>query len=132
LTLVDTNIFIDILSDDPRWAKWSLDSMANVAETGPLIIDSIVYSELSIRFADDRQLDGFIRRFEVELAPTPKVALVRAGKAFAAYRAAGGSRTSLLPDFFIGAHAEVTGHAILRRDIRRFRTYFPAVRLITP
>jgi predicted nucleic acid-binding protein len=132
LTLVDTNVLIDILGDDPHWAGWSLSRMAAAGARGDLIIDPVTYAELSTGFPDIRELDAFIRRFRVELTPTPRAALFRAGRAFLAYRRSGGTRSSLLPDFLIGAHAEVAGLTILTRDIRRYRTYFPAVRLIAP
>ncbi len=132
MTLVDTNILVDILDDNSLWADWSLSHMAEAGGRGELIIDPVTYAELSMGFEDVRQLDFFIQRFAVRLAPTPRAALFRAGRAFLAYRRAGGSRTNALPDFYIGAHAETSDVPLLTRDVRRYRTYFPSVRLIAP
>lgn len=132
MILVDSNILIDILKDDPVWAEWSTDHLTLLGAAGEGVINPIIYAELSIGFSDQATLDLWLRQLEVSLEETPANALFRAGKAFASYRESGGPRTSLLPDFLIGAHADVMGYAILTRDTRRFRTYFPAVRLIAP
>lgn len=132
MILVDTNVLIDILRDDPRWGAWSLSRMAAAGASGDLVIDPVTYAELSIGFTGIRELDAFIVRLGVQLTPTPRAALFRAGRAFIVYRQSGGTRPSPLPDFFIGAHAEVAGVAILTRDPRRYRSYFPAVPLIAP
>ncbi len=132
MTLVDTNVLIDIFSDDPIWAVWSTEHVIAAGNAGPVMTTPINYAELSARFERRADLTAWLSRLEVKLADTPPEALFRAGRAFAAYREAGGPRTSLLADFLIGAHAEVTGHAILTRDTRRFRSYFPEVRLIAP
>ncbi|QCK84318.1 type II toxin-antitoxin system VapC family toxin [Phreatobacter aquaticus] len=132
MTVVDTNVLIDIFSDDPTWARWSTEQVIAAGNAGPVVTTPINYAELSARFDKRSDLTAWLDRLEVKLEETPPDALFRAGKAFAAYRESGGPRTSLLADFLIGAHAEVIGHAILTRDTRRFRTYFPAVRLIAP
>lgn len=132
MILVDSNILIDIFEDDPVWAEWSAGQLAHFGSVGEVVINPIIYAELSVGFSDKATLDLWLRQLEISLTHTPSNALFRAGKAFAFYRGSGGPRTTLLPDFLIGAHAEVMGHAILTRDTRRFRTYFPAVRLIAP
>ncbi|WP_439574590.1 type II toxin-antitoxin system VapC family toxin [Phreatobacter sp.] len=132
MTLVDTNVLIDIFSDDPKWARWSAEQLVAVGRVGSVVTTPINYAELSARFDRRSDVTAWLEQLEVKLADTPPDALFRAGKAFASYRESGGPRTSLLADFLIGAHAEVAGLTILTRDTRRFRTYFPAVRLIAP
>jgi predicted nucleic acid-binding protein len=132
VTLVDTNILIDILSDDPNWRFWSWDRLKERSASGPLLINEVVYAELSLGFATEEELDNAILELNVFLEWSPKSALFLAGQAFEGYRRAGGARTGVLPDLFIGAHAQVARLPILTRDIRRYRTYFPAVELISP
>jgi predicted nucleic acid-binding protein len=132
VTLVDTNVLIDILSDDPNWRSWSQDRLAERSDEGPLLINEVVYAELSLRFATEERLDDAIWELSIALERSPKLALFLAGQAFERYRRAGGARTGVLPDLFIGAHAQVARLPILTRDIRRYRTYFPAVELIAP
>jgi predicted nucleic acid-binding protein len=132
VTLVDTNVLIDVLSDDPTWRIWSKERLEERSDEGALLINEIVYAELSSRFAAEEQLDDAIRILNVALERSPKSALFLAGQAFDRYRRAGGTRTGVLPDLFIGAHAQVARLPILTRDIRRYRAYFPAVKLITP
>ena len=132
MTLVDTNVLIDVLSDDPNWRDWSQDRLEECSDEGPLLINEVVYAELSSRFAAEEQLDEAISELNVVLERSPKSALFLAGQAFERYRRAGGTRTGVLPDLFIGAHAQVGRLPILTRDVRRYRTYFPAVELIAP
>jgi hypothetical protein len=132
VTLVDSNVVIDILSADPSWSTWSLEQLLRRSTEGPLVINEVIYSEISMRFDTQPELDAIIARMKVDLERTPKAALFLAGKAFMRYRAAGGTRTGVLPDFFIGAHAEVAKLAILTRDTRRYAAYFPDVHLISP
>ncbi|MFE0758177.1 type II toxin-antitoxin system VapC family toxin [Inquilinus sp. NPDC058860] len=132
MTLVDTNVLLDIVTGDPAWAKWSLEQLEAAAERGPLLINDIVYAELSIRYPRIEELDTFVDGAGLEVLPMTRPALFRAGKAFAEYRKAGGRRDRLLPDFFIGSQAEVSGLSILTRDVERYRTYFPTVTLISP
>jgi predicted nucleic acid-binding protein len=130
--LVDTNVLLDIVTDDPAWADWSLRAIEAAQARDQLAIDAVVYAELSIRYRRIEDLEEMIEQAALTLDPIPRSALFLAGKAFAAYRAAGGARSGVLPDFFIGAHAAVTGAELLTRDARRYRTYFPAVKLIAP
>ena len=132
MTLVDTNVLIDILSADPAWSSWSLGQLLRRSAEGALLINEVIYAELSTRIETETDLDAIIADLSLELERTPKRALFLAGKAFKQYRTAGGIRTGVLPDFFIGAHAEVAGLTILTRDARRYTLYFPAVNLIAP
>jgi predicted nucleic acid-binding protein len=132
VTLVDTNVLIDVLSNDPNWRNWSEDRLAERSDEGPLLINEVVYAELSLDFATEEQLDNAIWELNVILERSPKSALFLAGQAFEQYRRAGGARTGVLPDLFIGAHALVGRLPILTRDVRRYRTYFPTVKLISP
>jgi len=132
VTLIDTNVLIDILSDDPNWRVWSVDRLNERTEHGPLLINDVVYAELSSRYSTEELLEEKILRLNVRLERIPKHALFLAGHAFERYRRTGGTRTGVLPDFFIGAHAEVAQLPILTRDVGRYRTYFPNVTLIAP
>lgn len=131
-TLVDTNVLLDIVTDDPVWADWSLARLDGAAMAGAVWINDVVYAELSVRFSAIEDLDALLARARIDLAPTSRPALFLAGKAFARYRTAGGKRTGVLPDFFIGAHAAVAGWTLLTRDATRYRTYFPRLDLIAP
>ena len=132
MTLVDTNVLLDLVTNDAAWAGWSIRQLDIAALEGPLIISSVVYAELSVRFASIEDLDAMLGQAGVELADIPRSALFLAGKVFQRYRAAGGARSGVLPDFFIGAHAAVSGARLLTRATARYRTYFPTVDLITP
>jgi len=132
LTLVDTNVLLDLVTADPVWANWSIAALDAADTAGPVWINDVVYAELSVRFAEIDTLDTMLDEARVDLAPIPRPALFLAGKAFLRYRAAGGGRTGVLPDFFIGAHAAVANWNLLTRDAARYRTYFPTVRLIAP
>jgi hypothetical protein len=132
VTLVDTNILLDVVTNDPLWAGWSIQQLDAAALRGALMVNPVVYAELSVRFAAIEALDAMLGKAGVVLSDVPRPALFLAGKAFQRYRAGGGGRAGVLPDFFIGAHAAVTETPLLTRDPRRFRTYFPTVDLITP
>lgn len=132
MTLIDTNIVADVMTADPVWLEWSTGQLTECREAGLLLINEVTYAELAVRFEAEFQLERALTDLSIRLQRAPTVALFRAGRAFARYRAAGGPRLSLLPDFFIGAHAQVLGCPILTRDVRRYRTYFPDVPLITP
>jgi len=132
VTLVDTNVLLDILSADPAWSAWSLGQLLRRSTEGALLINEVIYAEMSTRIETETQLDAIIADLRVELERTPKRALFLAGKAFRRYRASGGIRTGVLPDFFIGAHAEVAGFTILTRDARRYALYFPKVKVVSP
>ena len=128
--LVDTNIFLDLITNDREWGEWSAARLAAAMSSGSVLINDVIYAELSIRFDEMAQLDAMLIDFDATIEPMPPRALFDAGKAFRRYRAAGGLRTGVLPDFFIGAHAAAAKLPLLTRDARRYRTYFPTVELI--
>ena len=132
MILVDTNVLIDVATDDPVWAPWSLAQLEAASLSGPLLINDVVYAELSVRYPHIEALDHFVSEAQLDLVAIPRAALFLAGKVFADYRRAGGTRTGVLPDFFIGAHAAVAGLPLLTRDAGRYRTYFPRLALIAP
>lgn len=132
MTLVDTNVLLDLATDDPAFADWSLAQLEAASLRGPLVINDVIYAELSVRYDRIEDLDEFVRRAGLRREAMPAAALFLAGKAFRSYRQAKGSRTGVLPDFFIGAHAAIQGHALLTRDRARFATYFPTVELVEP
>ncbi|WP_274629327.1 type II toxin-antitoxin system VapC family toxin [Arvimicrobium flavum] len=132
MTLVDTNILLDLATRDAAWWEWSLDAVKGAAIQGPLYINGIIYAELSARYSTAAEVDEFIDIAGVQFLDIPRKAAFLAAKAFGRYRAAGGSRTGVLSDFFIGGHAVVLDIPILTRDVRRYRTYFPDLRLIAP
>jgi predicted nucleic acid-binding protein len=132
VTLIDTNVLLDLFTNDPVWAAWSIQQLDAAAARGALIINDVVYAELSVRFAAIEALDTALNEAGIMIAPTPRSALFLVGKVFQRYRAAGGVRTGVLPDFFIGAHAAVLGDTLLTRDLGRYRTYFPKLELIGP
>ena len=130
--LVDTNVILDVFEEDPTWVDWSESMLHRYHATDILYINPIIYSELSIGFERIEELEGALSRGGFQIRQIPKEALFLAGKAFLTYKKRGGFRKSLLPDFFIGAHAAVEGMELLTRDPSRFRAYFPTVKLISP
>jgi predicted nucleic acid-binding protein len=132
LIFVDTNILIDIATDDPAWADWSRHAIASAHARGPLLINAIIYAEFAIGFEKQSDCDAEIEKFDLTLAEIPKSAAFRAAQAFRSYRRGGGARTSALPDFFIGAHASVAAALLLTRDARRYGAYFPELTLLAP
>ncbi len=132
MTLVDTNVLLDVVTDDPSWADWSIEQLEAAALRGPLLVNDVVYAELAVRYERIERLEAFLAEAGIEIAAMPRSALFLAGKVFQKYRKAGGQRTGVLPDFFIGAHAAVDRLDLLTRDTARYRTYFPTVTLITP
>lgn len=132
MTLVDTNILLDLVTNDPVWADWSIRQLDAAAMQGRLFINAVVYAELSVRFERIETLDAVLGEAGVAVEDIPRAALFLAGKVLQKYRAAGGSRSGVLPDFFIGAHAAVLGVPLLTRDVQRYRTYFPTAGLISP
>lgn len=131
MTFIDTNVLLDLVTDDPNWADWSIAQLETASLRGPLLINDIVYAELAVRYKTIEELDAFIDAAGLEIQPIPRAALYLAGKAFTRYRKLGGSRTGVLPNFFIGAQAAVSGFTLLTRDISRYRTYFPTLTIIT-
>jgi predicted nucleic acid-binding protein len=132
LTLIDTNVLLDILSQPSAWTDWAVQALDQAALRGPLWINDVVYAECSIRFDTVADVDSALSSVGIDVLPIPKLALFAAGKSAVQYRRAGGTRTGVLPDFFIGAHAAVAGIPLLTRDAKRYRSYFPTVELITP
>ncbi len=130
--LVDTNVLVDVLQNDPQWADWSMAQLQAQSKVHRLSINPIIYAELSLTFSTVEALDAVISRMEMDLLDIPKPALFLAGKAFVQYRRGGGARTYVLADFFIGAHAAVSGLPVLTRDTRRYQSYFPSIKLVTP
>jgi predicted nucleic acid-binding protein len=132
VTLVDTNVLLDLVTDDPIWADWSIAQLEAASLTGTLLINDVVYAELAVRYDRIELLEAFVDEAGLTIAPMPRAALFLAGKVFTQYRRSGGSRTGVLPDFFIGAHAAVHELPLLTRDVGRYRTYFPKLQLIMP
>jgi len=132
VTLVDTNVLLDVFTKDPKWLDWSLARLSDAAIRGPLLINDVIYAETSTRYTTIDHFEAVVAAAGIAVAPTPRMALFLAGKAFARYRGAGAIRTGVLADFFIGAHAAVARLPLLTRDARRYRSYFPTVELIAP
>jgi len=132
MTLVDSNVLLDLITNDPVWAEWSVDRLDEAARSGPLFVNDVIFAELSVRYERIEALEIFLQGAGLELRPIPRPALFLAAKAFQNYRKAGGQRSGVLPDFFIGAHAAVSDVPLLTRDARRYRTYFSTVKLVAP
>ena len=130
--LVDTNVLVDVLEDDPVWADWSVAQLRAQAQVHRLVVNPVIYAELALTFQAVEALDEALEALEIPMLEIPKPALFLAGKAFVRYRGGGGTKQSVLADFFIGAHAAVAKLPILTRDTRRYATYFPSVRLVAP
>jgi len=130
--LVDSNIILDIFLDDPAWAEWSEAALSEYALHTPLFINQIIYSEISIGFEKIEELETAILSGGFQMLEIPKEALFLAGKAFLNYRKRQGEKRSPLPDFYIGAHAAVSGLELITRDKKRYQTYFPTVSIISP
>jgi predicted nucleic acid-binding protein len=131
-TLVDSNVIIDVLSEDRRWFEWSAAALAAAAERSALCINPIVYAEVAVGYSSADAVDSVLPEERFERLPLPFEAAYLAGRAYLAYRRKGGTRSSPLPDFYIGAHAVAEGHTLLTRDPARYRTYFPKLRLVSP
>ena len=132
MLLVDTNVLVDVLEDDPEWADWSISQLRAQSKIHPLAINPVIYAELSLTFSTVEALDKTLAGLDLALMELPRPALFLAGKAFVRYRRQGGKKSNVLADFFIGAHAAVLKCPLLTRDARRYQTYFPSVALITP
>ena len=131
MVLVDANVLLDILTADPKWSVWSAEKLERSLAQG-LSINPVIYAEVSASFQTEAELDTALDFPDLERLALPYEAAFRAGRAFVKYRRQGGNRRSPLPDFFIGAHAEVAGMTLLTRDAVRYRTYFPKLKLIAP
>jgi predicted nucleic acid-binding protein len=130
--LVDSNILLDIATNDPVWADWSAEALAQCAEHASLMINPIIYAEVSVGFTTIEALDAALASSIYQRAALPWEAGFLAGKSFLAYRKRGGARNTPLPDFYIGAHAAIETLALLTRDAARYRTYFPRVEILAP
>ncbi len=130
--VVDSNVILDIVTEDKRWFTWSSESLAHYSETHALVINPVIYAEVSIGFDRIEDVEAILSPMIFRREPIPWEAAFLAGKCFLQYRKKGGSKLSPLPDFFIGAHAAVLGIPLLTRDASRYRTYFPKLKLIAP
>lgn len=131
MVLVDANVLLDVLTNDPQWADWSAEQLERSLKRG-LAINAVVYGELAVGFRREEDLENALALADLKRLEIPYGAAFRAGHAFVEYRKRGGVRRSPLPDFLIGAHAEVEGMTLLTRDAARYRTYFPKLKLIAP
>ena len=132
MILVDTNVILDLVANDPVWADWSQQQLEAASLQTTLCVNPVIYAELSIAFKKIEELETVLNEGEFRLEQIPREALFLAGKAFAKYRKLKGTRTGVLPDFFIGAHAAIAELPLLTRDTRRYASYFPTLHLITP
>lgn len=130
--LVDSNVLLDLFTRDARWLDWSSDALTQAADNSRLVINAVIFAEISVRFSRIEELDSALTATDFSRESIPFDAAFLAAKAFQTYRLRGGSRHSTLPDFFIGAHAATQGYRLLTRDPRRYRSYFPTVPLIAP
>lgn len=131
-TLIDSNVLIDLAGQRNQWSEWSATAVKSAARRGPLVINPVIYAEVSIAFQKPEELDAALPEEVFRREDLPLSAAFHAGKAFLAYRRRDGTRASPLPDFYIGAHAAVAGYRLLSRDKGRYGTYFPTVTLISP
>lgn len=131
-TLIDSCVLLDVITDDARWADWSARHIATAVETGRVVINPLIYAEVSVGYETFEELDELLPASDFEREPLPFLAGFAAGKAFVRYRRGGGGKRSPLPDFYIGAHAVLAGYRLLTRDARRYRSYFPALAIIAP
>lgn len=130
--LVDANVLLDVMTEDVRWLAWSAQAIERAADRYRLVINPVIYAEVSIRYSRIEDLDAALPKAMFDREPIPYEAAFLAGKAFVTYRRRGGTKPSPLPDFFIGAHAAVAGYTLMTRDAARYRTYFPKLALIVP
>jgi predicted nucleic acid-binding protein len=130
--LLDSNVLLDVITEDPAWAEWSATAIAQAIRSGPVFINPIVYAEVSVRFESIAELDDRMPTSTLRRAPLPFAAGFLAAKAHEAYRRRGGTRTRILPDFLIGAHAVVESLTLVTRDARRYRNAFPSLRVVAP
>ena len=132
MILVDTNVILDVVENDPQWAAWSQAQLETASIKYTLIINPVIYTELSIAYQRIEELETMLKTAKFRLAAIPREALFLAGRVFLKYRQQKGTKTGVLPDFFVGAHAAVADIPLLTRDLGRYRTYFPSIKLITP
>jgi predicted nucleic acid-binding protein len=130
--MVDSNVLLDLMTEDARWLSWSAEAVEKAADRFRLVINPIIYAEVSIRYSRIEDLEAALPRAMLDREAIPYEAAFLAGKCFLVYRQRGGAKRSPLPDFFIGAHAAVAGYRLLTRDAARYRSYFPRLPLIAP
>jgi len=130
--LVDSSVILDVFLDDPEWGDWSEGALSNLSQTRSLFINTIIYNEISIGFERIEELEKAVGECGLKMVTIPREALFLAGKVYLKYRKGKGKKVAPLPDFFIGAHAAVEGLELVTRDVRRIRTYFPSVKIISP
>jgi predicted nucleic acid-binding protein len=130
--LVDANVLLDVMTEDADWIGWSAEALANAADRHRLVINPVIYAEVSIRYSRIEELDAALPKSMFDREAIPYEAAFLAGKSFLAYRRRRGTKRAPLPDFFIGAHAAVAGYLLITRDAARYRTYYPKLSLITP
>ena len=130
--LIDANVLLDVMTEDARWLAWSAAAIERAADRHRLVINPVVYAEVSIRYSRIEELDVALPKTMFDREAIPYEAAFLAGKSFLIYRRRGGTKRSPLPDFFIGAHAAVAGYVLMTRDAARYRTYFPKLSLISP
>lgn len=130
--LVDSSVILDLVTEDPEWLDWSSSMLAEHGESSALVINAVVYGEVSVGFDRVEDLDDALSPAYFRREAIPFAAAFLAGKCFLEYRRQGGAKRSPLPDFLIGAHAAVCGYTLLTRDARRYRTYFPKLRVVAP
>ena len=131
-TLVDSCVLLDVITGDQQWADWSAEQIALAMDTGRVVINPLIYAEVSFGYETVEELDELLPVSDYEREPLPYVAGFAAGKAFLRYRRGGGDKRSPMPDFYIGAHAAIAGYRLLTRDVRRYRTYFPTIDIVGP
>jgi predicted nucleic acid-binding protein len=131
-TLVDSCVLLDVITGDERWADWSGKQITAAMDSGRVVINPLIYAEISVGYDTVEELDDLLPAGDYEREPLPYTAGFAAGKAFLQYRRAGGGKRSPLPDFYIGAHAAVAGYQLLTRDVARYRTYFPTISIVAP
>ena len=131
-TLVDSNVLLDVLTEDDKWLGWSAAHLEAAVESGPVVINQVIYGEVAHRFTTLEELDATLSPLRFVRGNLPWPAAFAAAASYRAYRRRGGRRAAILPDFFVGAHAAVLGLRLLTRDAARYRTYFPTVDLIAP
>ncbi|CAN7647315.1 type II toxin-antitoxin system VapC family toxin [Bosea sp. LjRoot9] len=130
--LIDSNVLLDVMSEDPQWFSWSAQALSEAADSARLVINPIIYAEVSVRYSRIEDLDLALPKAMIDREALPYEAAFLAGKCFLAYRRQGGTKQAPLPDFFIGAHAAISGYRLMTRDPARYRSYFPTVPLVTP
>jgi predicted nucleic acid-binding protein len=131
-TLIDSCVLLDVITGDEKWVDWSAEQIALAADAGRVVINPLIYAEVSVSYETVEELDELLPSSDYERESLPYLAGFAAGKAFLLYRRGGGDKRSPMPDFYIGAHAAVAGYRLLTRDVHRYRTYFPTIDIIAP